>query len=54
MKKSVMLLISIFLLLINIVYAGSKISIELNHQVIETEQGSGSSQDGSANLEKII
>ncbi|HII15829.1 MAG TPA: hypothetical protein HA362_05970 [Nanoarchaeota archaeon] len=52
MKKSVILLICIFLLLINIVYAGSKISIDLNHQVIKTEQGSASSQDGSANIKE--
>ncbi|MBS3107780.1 hypothetical protein J4468_02585 [Candidatus Woesearchaeota archaeon] len=52
MKKSVLLIVFISLLLLNVVYAGSKISIELNHQVIKTEQGSASSQDGSANLKE--
>ena len=52
MKKSVILLICIFLLLTNIAYAGSKISINLNHQSITTNQGDGSSQSESANLKE--
>lgn len=52
MKKSVILLICIFLLLTNIAYAGSKISINLNHQIITTNQGAGSSQSESANLKE--
>lgn len=52
MKKSAILLICIFLLLTNIAYAGSKISINLNHQSITTNQGAGSSESESANLKE--
>ena len=52
MNKSVILLICIFLLLTNIAYAGSKISINLNHQSITIIQGAGSSESESTNLKE--
>ena len=44
MKKNALLLIFAFVLLINIAYAGSKISIDLDYQFIKTIQATSTGQ----------